>query len=241
MLQRTFPKWLGVVVGEWKRNLGLDWRLVPLLALLIGIGDLLILLANPPADETTKTILKVVMWSCVGVLGGSLFPYSAYLAYRRLAVDADPLLSLRETQKNEIERYLRLVLEYADFAVRNGRTDVNWVIFQIDSGLVFPVRITRLEVSLFIGGNRETTEGGISSNEGWVYPDKLNVLAGTRTQLPALSIPISGVAFQEAILEARRQGYIVVRLEARITLEGRQPFSLKTRNMALHIRGTTNV
>ena len=232
-----FKTWMGHVMGKWWENLGLSWHVIPLVSGVITVGSFAtaFFVAQPNS-------LPRAVFLGIGSLGGliallAIFPFAAYLVYRELYVDTEPLVILRSAQEREPSKYLRLAWEYFDFSARDGFPDYYWLKFQLDSGFVSEKRVSKLLIRTALGGSKETDADGILQREPFEWPRAFNVPVASRTQLTAEQVPIKGEQFRQAIDDARTNGRTTVRLEVEVHVEGiSNPIPLKTTNIPVVVK-----
>ncbi len=120
-----------------------------------------------------------------------------------------PLKTHRDAQTGHERDWVRLVVENIDLSNRGNAEMVN-LCFQLDSGLVYQIRLHKLSLRLCVNGSKST--------HWWEVSPAPNLLAGQRTQLATIMMPIEGEKLRTMIDLARKEKMITAYLEVKLEL-----------------------
>lgn len=181
-------------VAMWSKMLGFDLRLFPLISLILTLG-------TPTAYLLTKKpvwLITFIVWIVVSIL------ITSYKFWRRD-------LGLREhkqVQEGHEEKWLRLVVEEICPILTEKRVLVR---FDIDSGLVYDLPLSKVWIWLVIGEKK--------ADKAWEFESvrSQTLLKGQRSKFPPASIPIQGHELEQTIICATREktsyGSLIVEIE----------------------------
>lgn len=98
---------------EWRRALGLDWRLVPVVSLVLDILGVLFLLFG--SDEVIQVVTAwVIVATTSTILAITLFIRSPYLVYKALFQQYAPYQALQTAQEQRPGNYIWVVVHFAN-------------------------------------------------------------------------------------------------------------------------------